>query len=407
MYQPGRQRNNVEVELSGKRSLVVALIRLLVFSMVVIVCLAAGSLLYFRWRDARLGQMQAPRVADIDLNPLQRLYLEGYLAAKTEELDHPVGSGTTLVAFEIAPGESANQISNNLAAAGLLPDVDLFLNYTRYFGLDSKLEAGQFQLSPTLSVAELAEALTEARGEEIELRFLEGWRIEEMGSYLQEIGAANIDPDEFLSIVRREKAIALNEYEFLASLPPGASLEGFLFPDTYLLSLDADAATLVLTMLDNFSQRVTPSMRQFFGVQGLTVHEATSLASIVQREARVPEERPIMVGVFLNRLRQGMKLQADPTVQYALGYQNASGTWWKSPLNLGDLEFESPYNTYVHPGLPPGPIANPGLAAMQAVAEPDQTGYLYFVVDCTSDLPGAHVFSTTYGDHLTNVERCR
>jgi UPF0755 protein len=148
-------------------------------------------------------------------------------------------------------------------------------------------------------------------------------------------------------------------------------------------------------------------MRQSFGAQGLSVYEAVTLASIVQREAVVREERPLMVGVFLNRLGQAIMLQADPTVQYAVGYDLEGDTWWKSPLTRADLAFDSPYNTYRYEGLPPGPIANPSLGALQAVAEPIDTDLLYFVVDCQAEQVGQHVFSQTFEEHLANVEACR
>jgi UPF0755 protein len=148
-------------------------------------------------------------------------------------------------------------------------------------------------------------------------------------------------------------------------------------------------------------------MRQAFGAQGLTLREALILASIIEKEATIPEEKPVMAAVFLNRLRAGMPLQADPTVQYALGYHETSGTWWKSPLDAADLAVVSPYNTYQANGLPPGPISNPGLASLQAIANPAAVDYLFFVLDCMAPTPGTHVFSVTYEEHLAHVERCR
>ena len=156
-------------------------------------------------------------------------------------------------------------------------------------------------------------------------------------------------------------------------------------------------------MLTNFGERVTPTMRQSFGLEGLTVYEAVILASIVERETPQIEERPLVAGVYLNRLRQDILLQADPTVQYAVGYQADSNSWWKNPLFLTDLELDSPYNTYVYPGLPPGPIASPGLSSIEAVLNPGQHDYIYFVA--LPDGSGAHVFASTFEEHAANVQR--
>ena len=348
-----------------------------------------------------------PGLRQSGVNIAERVYLRTYLDSRGEQLAQPAGSGDLPVSFTIAPGETADAIAANLAAAGLLNDTELFGNYVRYHGLDSGLEAGDFLLSPQMTIPELAEALTEGVLREVDMRFLEGWRLEEMANYLAEVNAAQIDADEFMAIVRRRAPFDLSSYNFLASLPPGATLEGFLFPDTYRVPPDADAAYLVHQMLGNFGNRVTPAMRQAYGFYGLTLREAVTLASIVEREAVVHEERPIIASVFLNRLRQNIKLEADPTVQYALGYQADSGKWWKNPLTLVDLERDSPYNTYVVEGLPPGPIANPGLASLQAVADPAQTEFIFFVVDCTGTASGSHIFSVTYEEHLANVQRCR
>ena len=189
--------------------------------------------------------------------------------------------------------------------------------------------------------------------------------------------------------------------------PQAPALEGYLFPDAYPVGRDTTAAALIELMLARFDERVTPAMRQAYGALGLTLREAVIVASIIQREAVLDEEKPLMAAVFLNRLRAGMPLQADPTVQYALGYQAAAETWWKVPLTADDLQVNSPYNTYLYGGLPPGPISNPGLAALQAVANPAAVEYLFFVVDCAAATPGAHAFSVTYEEHVANVQRCR
>ncbi len=381
--------------------------------LVLVVCLTASLVLYARWLNTGQGGVRLEG-GGAHLNPAERLYLQTYLAARAEQLQGPVGVGVTAeaaasvaVPFTITPGQTAAEITVNLAAAGLVRDAELFLNYLHYFGLDSRLEAGDFLLDPTWPLPEMAVALTDARAREITLRFIEGWRLEEMADSLRQLRPANINADEFQAIAMRQTPFDLSGYDFLSSLPPDATLEGYLFPDTYRVPLDADAAYLIDLMLTNFGERVTPEMRQAYGAQGLSLREAVALASIVQREAVIADERPLIAGVFLNRLREGILLQADPTVQYALGYQPDRQTWWKTPLFLKDLQFDSPYNSYVYSGLPPGPIASPSLSSLQAVANPTASDFIFFVASCDGMAPGSHVFSVTFEEHLANVENCR
>lgn len=405
----GRRRVDETAVEDGKKptGATIWLLRVAVFLIAVASCLAAGVFLYTRWQSARLTQIAPDDGGGRHLSPLQALYLRGYLTARVGDLQGPAAAAATSGAFTITSGERADEVAANLVAAGFLADSELFLNYLRYYDLDAGLEAGVYELESGVSIPELAAILSRAIDQQIDLTFIEGWRLEEMAAYLAHIRPAAIDPDVFLAIAQGQTAFDLSSYEFLASLPSGGSLEGFLFPDTYRIPVEADAVFLIGLMLDNFGQKVDASMRQSFGAQGLSVYQAVTLASIVQREAVLSEERPVMVGVFLNRLAQGMKLQADPTVQYAAGYQAGSDKWWKTPLSQADLELDSAYNTYRYEGLPPGPIASPGLEALQAVAQPAETEYLYFVVDCTAERVGQHVFSRTFEEHLANVEACR
>jgi len=368
--------------------------------------MTAVLLLYGQWRGVSAGGVRLEGGSP-DLSLTERLYLQSYLALNAAGLQAPASSAANPVNFTISPGETAVSVAQNLAAAGLLTDPALFVNYARFYGLDSQLAAGDFTLPPQLTIPELAVALTQAIGRDIELRFIEGLRAEEMANYLLVVRPAQIDPDEFLALVRRERPFDLTPYTFLSGLPDDASLEGFLFPDTYRVPLDADAAFLLDLMLTTFDERVSPAMRQSYGVQGLTLQQAVTLASIVQREAVLAEERPLIAGVFLNRLAANMTLSADPTVQYALGYQPDLESWWKVPLLLRDLEVDSPYNTYVYPGLPPGPIANPSLGSLEAVAAPTASNFFFFVVDCESAVAGRHVFSTTFEEHLANAQKCQ
>ena len=155
-------------------------------------------------------------------------------------------------------------------------------------------------------------------------------------------------------------------------------------------------------MLADFDERFTAEMRQATVEREMTIYQVVTLASIVEREAVVAEERPIIAGVFLNRLEKGMSLESCPTVQYALGYQEDAAQWWKTPVTLEEFDHvDSPYNTYLNPGLPPGPICNPGLASIQAVLEPVKSDYLYFLAKGD----GSHAFAKTFEEHLQNQQK--
>lgn len=355
-----------------------------------------------RWQAALANPLIAQHDVAPGLNPAQRIFLASYLAERVEQLQQPAGSSTAPILFTITPGEPANVIVNNLVTAGVVADGELLLNYLTYYGFERELVAGQFTLPPQATIPQLVQTLTQAGTQDIELSFLPGWRLEEMANYLAVISPAQIDSQEFLALARRERPFDLTPYPFLANLPPDSSLEGYLFPSQYPIPVTTTAAELVALMLARFDGEVTPALRQGFGAQGLTLHEAVTLASIVEREGVVAEERPLIASVFHNRLRAAMPLQADPTVQYALG--SATGEWWKSPLDVADLSFDSPYNTYQIPALPPGPINSPSLSSLQAVAEPSQSSYLFFVANC--DGQNRHLFGVTYEEHQANVARC-
>lgn len=379
------------------------LVRLMVVAILFAAIGAAGMVLYRIW----LGEGLDRAAVNPNLSQTQRLYLEYYLSEHALELSQPAGVGTLPVSFTISSGEGATAIADSLKAAGLLTNNELFLNYLSYYGLDGGLVAGDYRLDPRQTIPQLAEALGAGGARALELRFLPGWRSEEMVNYLRVVRPAQIDADVFLDVIQTRQGIDIGAFPFLSALPEGASLEGYLFPDAYTIEPDTNSVDLARKMLENFDQQVTPAMRQSYGAQGLSLRDALVLASIVEKEAILAEEKPLMAAVFLNRLRAGMPLQADPTVQYAIGFYAPGDTWWKSPLDAADLGIDSPYNTYLVNGIPPGPISNPGLTSLEAVAHPAATDFLFFVLDCTAEIPGTHVFSKTYEEHLVNVERCR
>ncbi len=369
--------------------------------LVVAAMAAMAGLLFFKWQTAVSDSNPA-------LSPVERLYLSDYLTKHADGLSGASGTGEGVVAFVVFPGETADSIAHNLQQEKLLNDTELFSKYMRYYGLDSQIEAGNFTLDPAMSIPELAIALTDSDEQyDITLNFLAGWRLEEMAHYLAITTPGRIDADAFLAIAQRQTPFDLAPYDFLVSLPADGTLEGYLFPDTYVVDAETTAVELIDLMLQNFGRQADPAMRQAFGAHGLSLREAVTLASIVGREGVMEEERPLIAGVFYNRLTDGIPLQADPTVQYAQGYDAATGSWWKMPITLADLEYDSPYNTYVAPALPPAPIMSPDLPSLQAVAHPQPTAAYYFVADCDPARAGWHLFSVTYDEHVVKVEECR
>ncbi|OGO72443.1 MAG: hypothetical protein A2Z37_06820, partial [Chloroflexi bacterium RBG_19FT_COMBO_62_14] len=297
--------------------------------------------------------------------------------------------------LEVSPGETAGDVAARLQDAGIVRNAALFRAYLRYRGLDVGIKTGGYFVRGSMSVRQLADTLQTALPEESVLTIPEGWRVEQIAAALP-VDGISFGPEDFLAAAGE----APTGYSFSSDLAGLMPSEGFLFPDTYRLSETTSAPDFVHLMLDNFEQRLTQDIRQGFTSQGLSLYRAVTLASIVEREAAAADERPLIASVFLNRLSAGMNLDADPTVQYALGWQTEGG-WWKAPLTEYDLEIDSPYNTYRYPGLPPGPIANPGLDSLRSVAFPAESAYLYFRALC--DGSGMHAFATSFEEHLQNA----
>jgi UPF0755 protein len=326
----------------------------------------------------------------------RRLLLSVQLVRQEKALLSPLDPQGAPRQFVIEQGESTYQITKRLQDEGLVKDAELLRTFLIYSGLDTTLQAGEYTLSPRMPAVEIARALQDATPREVSFRILPGWRLEEIAAALPTSGLT-FSPQAFLNYAYRPS----ESLPMMSELPPGASLEGFLFPQSYRLPRDATIQELVQAALGRFQQNVDPGMLEGFTAQGLNLYQAATLASLVQREAVVPEEMPIIASVFLNRLAAGMRMDSDPTVQYALGFVDEKKTWWKNPLSLDDLQVDSPYNTYRTTGLPPGPISNPSLAALQAVAFPAQTPYYYFRAAC--DQSGRHTFAETFEQHKANA----
>jgi len=328
------------------------------------------------------------------------------------ELNQGAGDDPTPVTFVVNDGETATSVATRLEEEGLVVDGDVFRRFMTYHGLDVTLEAGTYSLRPTMTMHELASALQHGATDALLVTIPEGWRMEQIAWLLEQQDLMR--SDDFLAHARS----ATYAYPWLDSRPAGASLEGFLFPDTYELPADSTPASVVELMLSTFDARVAPEIegrlagKVVFDVdlgdyRPLTLFDVITLASIVEREAVVPEERPIIASVYLNRLdpahveETALRLSADPTVQYAKGLDPETGNWWNAMLPGEGQTISSPYNTFQTQGLPPGPICNPGLASILAVLNPAQTNYLYF--HAIGD--GSHVFASTLEEHLQNQEQ--
>ncbi len=364
-----------------------------VISFLVVACAVVGTLALSRSGGAGL-QLAAPKDS-------QGFLLSIYLNIRSGDLVTPAGKDDTPVLFTIERGENLNAIANRLQSQKLIKDPDLFKRYLQYNGLDAGIEAGDFELKQTMNIPQIAKMLQEGRLAELNVRIPQGRRLEEIADIVA--SQVPISATEFLALAQ-DARLWKTQFAFLRDLPEGASLEGYLFPDTYSVPRDkVTARDVILTALRNFDKQVTPQMRASLQTQGRTLYDAIRLASIVEREAGVEEERPRIAGVYLNRLNADMALDADPTVQYALGTTRDPGTWWPQITQDDYQSVQSPYNTYLNLGLPPSPIDNPALASIQAAIQPEKNDFYFFRASCAND--GTHRFARTIEEQIAN--ECR
>jgi len=292
------------------------------------------------------------------------------------------------VQVQIPPGTGAQQIGHDLEAAGLIRSSNAWRLWTYWMRLQDSAggyKAGTYKLSPTQPLRAIADKIW--TGEVMQLSFTipEGWSLQQMATYFESLGY--FKAQDFLTAATQ---IPKDQYPWLPDGLP--HLEGFLFPDTYQLPSDrVSPEQIIRQMLNRFEQVALPVYRQGQKQTKLNLLQWVTLGSIVEKEAAIPTERPLIAGVFIARLRRGMKLETDPTVEYGLGIRQTV----EQPLTLAQVKTPSPYNTYLNPGLPPTPIASPGLASLKATLYPENTDYLYFV----ARYDGTHFFSKTIEAH--------
>lgn len=278
--------------------------------------------------------------------------------------------------FTIEKGESGRNIADRLKKQGLIRSPIAFFLLVRFTNIGNDIQAGQFILTPSMNMIGIANSLTHGTAD-VRITIPEGWRSEEIA-------------------LKLAQEIAIPEAEFSK-----VAREGYMFPDTYLIPQDASAAAIAEMMQTNFNKKTANFSQDKLKKNDLSLNNLVAVASLVEREASFDEDRPLVASVILNRLKLGMKLDIDATVQYALGYQSREKSWWKKELTVDDINIKSPYNTYKNAGLPPSPISNPGIAALEAVYNAPQTDYLYYISDATGKIHPAK----TIEEHNINISK--
>jgi UPF0755 protein len=303
----------------------------------------------------------------------------------------PLSTSQQNQVLEIKQGMTASQVAKELEDKKIIRSARAFLQLCWLQKADPKIVAGVYQLSPSMSAQEILDKLIKGPDKEnIKVTIPEGYTVAQIVKTLasKELGTE-------AEFYRAMKRLNPQTYPFLKDIPQGENrLEGFLFPDTYFFNKGQEPEEIIAVFLKRFEKELTPETVDRLKVLNLSVYDWVTKASIVEREAVKPEERPLIAGVFNNRLQKGMPLQSCATVQYVLGEV-------KPVLSTADIEIDSPYNTYKNLGLPPGPIANPGRASLQAVLYPSKTDYLYFVAKSDK----SHAFAVTHAEHLNNISK--
>lgn len=296
----------------------------------------------------------------------------------------------------IAQGSGTKEIAQQLKEAGLIDFTYTFYIHAVESGYLGRLQAGTFMLNPGMSLTEMMEVLSESptgtARETVRFTIPEGYSVEMIGTRLEELELCTAE--DFYTAAQRTDY----DFSFLSAIPEEHgkyALQGFLFPDTYEVYADAGAEEIVEKMLEGFESHL-PLLTEglLADAEGYSIYELVTMASIVEREAKLDEERPTVAGVIYNRLRDGMKLQMCPTVLYVI----TDGMYDVGQVLYSDLEVDDPYNTYIYSGLPEGPICCPGAKALEAVARPESHTYLFYHTD--DEEIGNHIFTETYEEHL-------
>lgn len=297
------------------------------------------------------------------------------------------------VDFVIQKGETAEQVSQRLKEYNLINNQESFVLLLKYSGLDTRIRAGKYSFINLLNAVQLLNLICDLTPEQVKFVILPGMRAEEIAALLPTSGL-RFTPDQFLEAVHNPQPHYLPDL-----LKNVKSLEGFLFPAQYEFNRAIQLEDFLQVILERFTSNISQRMLDGWEKNQLTLMQGVVLASIIQREMIQSEEGPLIASVFINRIKAGMKLDSDATIQYAIG--NATNGWWKNELTLHDFSVSSDFNTYQNKGLPPSAICNPGLSALQSSAMPARTYFYFFQASC--DGSGGHQFFATYDEQIANL----
>ncbi|HOZ53674.1 MAG TPA: endolytic transglycosylase MltG [bacterium] len=315
----------------------------------------------------------------------------GIIIIYNRKIKTPIGSNLDKE-FIIESGQGLSDIADDLKEEGLIKSKFFFKVYAKINGQQASFRSGFFDLNTDMNIKEITEELTKKNylKPEEKLTFIEGWTLKDYSNLLSKSNLS--ETESFLKLTEKDYS---KDFSFLKDKPKNKNLEGYLFPDTYRFFTDVSGEEVVLKMLSNFDNKLTPKMREDISSQGKTIFEIVTMASVIEKEVRSEKDMKIVSGIFWDRIKNGQALESCATLAYILGVN-------KPQYSYEDTRIESPYNTYINRGLPAGPIANPGIKAIEAAVYPEYTGYNYFL---TASETGETIFSRTYEEHLINKNK--
>jgi len=298
-------------------------------------------------------------------------------------------TSSKIIDFTIEKGQGASQISRALKDQGMIKHSSMFRVYALITGRAEKLQAGQYELFPSMSIAKLVKKFSRGDVKKEKITILEGWDLRNIGDYFESLGICS--KDEFLVLAKKDFS---QDLAILEDKPSDSTIEGYLFPDTYEISLDIGAEDIIKKILGNFDKKLTIELEKEILRQKKTVFDIITMASLIENEVKSMEDKKIVSGLLWKRIKIGMPLQVDATVLYLTKEEDREVTY-------DDLKIDSPYNTYKYYGLPKGPISNPGLDSIVAAIYPTETNYLYYL----TGLNGKTFFSKTFAEHAAAIRK--